>query len=75
MYWIAKCKNPECPKWLLASYIGYVNPHQMFAVPVGVHDYYEVPCDHCGKLYRYGADQLFALRQLGPPDEKWVPWF
>jgi hypothetical protein len=75
MYWMVPCKNPDCDRFLIASYIGYLDPKQVFGIAPGVSDRWEVQCPHCGKLYMYQADSLVPLRQPGPPDEKWVPWF
>jgi len=76
MYWMAKCKNPDCPQFLIASYIGYINrPEQVFGLAPGISDRWEVPCPHCGKVYMYEADSLVPLRQSGPPPSGWVPWF
>ena len=75
MYWMVKCKNPDCPKWLIASYIGYMDPKQTFGLSPGISFSWEVPCDHCGKAYLYSENSLFPLRQPAAPDEKWVPWF
>jgi hypothetical protein len=75
MYWTLCCANPECGRFERVAYIGDVNPHSVFVLPIDSAEQFEATCPQCGNVHTYEAASFAPIRQDQPPEDGFGNWF
>jgi hypothetical protein len=60
-YWGVKCKNPECPHYILREDLG-LQPEGTLAIPPEPYPNFDQPCEHCGQTHMYARNDVQVVK-------------
>ena len=75
MYWALRCATEDCEHIERIAYIGDVNPHSVFTLPIAGEEQFEATCPQCDSVHTYKASSFEAIQHNSPPDDGFANWF